>query len=242
MHLENVSIVGGDAGISAYNNGLVSIGPDVSITGFRNSGIEAFRGSVVRTRAPVTVTGGSNQEGNASSAIVAVDQGVVHISGGTIAPASGSGISVADDTAAAVDSFRNGSITVRNATVNGTVWSGENSTVDLRSVTQSGGNIDAFRSGIIRVRDSDVTGGEGDQIYSGVFSVIRIDRSNVGNASGTGSINLYNFGIIDLRGTEPEPTNLNNRGINCADPREVRIINKSGTDVINVGAISCILP
>ena len=236
VYMENVSVVGGDEGIGAYNGGVVFIDQGVSVTGFRAIGLAAARGSVVRARGAVTVTGGSNQEGSSSEAIAAFDQGHVDVGGGgTIEPASGTGLSSALDTAAAVSSNRNGSIRVIDATVNGTVWSGNDSNVRLQNVTQSGGNIDTYRLGYIRVRNSSVAGAAGDGVFAGVFSVIRMDSTSIGNASGTGSINIYNFGVVDLRGT----SDLNGRDINCSEPREVRII---GGLVANVGTVSCFGP
>lgn len=231
--LNSVDIVGGDQGIGIYNSAMMRIGENVTVTGFRDGGIVAGRTSTIRIFDPVTVTGGSNQEGDNSEAIAAVDGGVVSMTGGgTITPASGTLISAAQDSAAALSAFRNGIITVRDVTLNGTVWSGESSTVDLRNVTQSGGAIDAYRNSIIRVRGGSVTGASADAIYSGQFGTVRMDDTTIGNASGTGTINLYRYGIIDLRGT----TDMGNRDVFCSDPRSINI---QGS-VTNQGTISCI--
>lgn len=220
VYLDTVDVVGGDEGLGAYNGGTFSVDTNVAITGFRNAGIKASRASVVRVFGSVTVTGASAQEGSNSEGMLAIDGGVISASGGgTVSPASGTGLSAALDTAAAISAFRNGTIDVTGMTVNGTVWSGESAAVNLRNVTQAGGAIDAYRNAVIRVRSSDVTGNAGDPIYAGVFSMIRMDDTNIGNASGTEFIGLYNFGIIDLRGS----TNANGRQINCTELREVRI-------------------
>jgi len=233
--LDQVSVVGGDEGISAYNNGMISVWEGVTITGFRDAGIKASRASVIRVNDPVTVTGGSNQEGTNSEAIVGLDGGVVAMTGGgTITPASGTGISAALETSAAISAFRNGVITVSDITLNGSVWSGESSTVDLRNVTQSGGNLDIYRNSVLRVRASNVSGAAGDVIWAGAFSTIRMDDTTIGNASGTETINLYSYGIIDLRvlsGT----MDMNFRDINCSDPRSVRLFGA----ISNQGNISC---
>ncbi len=233
--LTDVDVIGGDEGLGAYNTGTFSVDAGVSVTGFRAAGLVANSASVVRVLAPTTVTGGDDQEGFNSEAVSAINGGVIRISGGgTLAPASGPGISSAQDTAAAVSAFRNGTIQVAGSIINGSVWSGESSAVNLRNVDQSGGNIDAFRNAVIRVRGGRVTGSDDDGISAGVFSVIRMDSTFVGNTGGFGSIDLYRYGGIDLRGA----TNLNGRDVNCDDLRETRIDNS----VQGVGDITCSMP
>lgn len=233
--LTDVDVIGGDEGLGAYNTGTFSVNDGVSVTGFRSAGLVANSASMVRVVSSITVTGGEGQEGPFSEAISAVNGGVIRVTGGgRIAPASGPNISTAQDTAAAVSAFRNGTVQVAGASISGSVWSGESSAVDLRNVEQFGGNIDAFRSGIIRVRGGSVTGSETDEIFAGVFSIIRMDNAHVGNVGGIGSISLYRYGAIDLRGN----TDLNGRVVNCDDLRETRI----DSSVQNVGGVTCSVP
>jgi len=227
VRLQNVDVVGGDEGIGAYNTGTVSINGGVSVTGFRESGLLSNGAAVIRAFDSVTVTGGSNQEGSASSAVAAVNGGVVRLSGSNNDITPSTGTLLDPTTAAAVDAFRNGTITVDGGTLNGTIWSGESSAVDLRNLTQSGGHLEPFRNGVMRIRNSNVAGASGDLISVGGFSSLRLDNTIVNNVSGTGIIGTYRYGGIDIRGT----SDLNGRDINCADPRERRV----DGSVANVG-------
>ena len=226
--LDNVNVVGGDAGITAANTGSISTNENVSITGFRENGLSAANAAVVRVFDSITITGGTGQEGSFSDAVGAYNGGVVRIIGSATAITSGSGPTI---DAAAISAIRNGTITVDGGTLNGTVWSGESSAVDLRNLTQLGGNLEPFRNGVLRIRNSNVVGASGDEISVGGFSNLRLDSTVVNNVSGTASLDTYRYGVIDIRGT----SDLNGRDINCADPRELRV---DGT-VLNVGAVSC---
>jgi hypothetical protein len=234
--LENVNVLGGDEGVSAAYTGSVTINGGVSVTGFRSAGLIANGAAVIRGFDSIAVTGGANQDGSVSEALVAVNGGVVRLTGNAndITPASGASISVANDTAAAVSAFRNGTITVDGGTINGTVWSGESSAVDLRNLTQLGGNLNPYRNSVLRIRDSNIAGANGDLIETGDFSTLRLDNTIVNNVSGTGDISTYRYGVIDIRGT----SDLNFRDINCADTRELRIGNPP-PPAFNVGVISC---
>jgi len=228
VRLNNVDIVGGDEGIGAYNTGTVSINRNVSISNFRSSGLLANGAAVIRVFDSITITGGSSQEGQFSEAVVAVNGGVVRINGSASAITPSTGPSIES---ASISAFRNGTITVDGGTLNGAIWSGESSAVDLRNVTQSDGNLDAYRNSVLRIRNSNVTGANADQIFSGNFSTLRLDSTSVGNTSGAGSMDTYRYGVLDIRGT----SDLNGRDINCADQRELNIQNT----VTNVGALSC---
>lgn len=146
----------------------------------------------------------------------------------SILPASGPNISIANDNTAAVSAFQNGTIRINDADITGVLWSGESSAVDIRDSVQGEGYINPYRNSVMRIRNSQVANGNSGTLFSGDFSVLRMDNTNVANTSGTGEISTYRYGVVDFRGT----TDLNGRNINCADPRERRI----DGSVLNVGS------
>jgi len=236
--LTQVDVVGGDKGIGADNTGTVSIFEGVHITGFSIHGINSAHASVVRVFNTVEIVGDSNSDWDSSEAVVAHQGGIIGFSDDgdpltmhRIKPASGPNISIANDNTAAVSAFQNGTIRIVDADITGVLWSGESSTVDIRDSVQGEGYINPYRNSVMRIRNSQVANGDSGTLYSGDFSVLRMDNTTVGNTSGTGQISTYRFGVIDLRGT----TDLNNRDINCSDGRETRI----DGSVVNVGAVSC---
>jgi len=236
--LTQVDVVGGDEGVGAGNTGTVSIFEGVHITGFSRHGIDSSRASVIRVFNTVEIVGDINSDSDVSEAVVAHQGGVISFSNDgnpstmhNIEPASGPNISIANDNTAAVSAFQNGTIRIVDADITGVLWSGESSTVDIRDSVQGDGYINPYRNSVMRIRNSQVANGDSGTLYSGDFSVLRLDNTTVANTSGTGQISTYRYGVIDLRGT----TDLNNRDINCSDGRETRI----DGSVVNVGAVSC---
>ncbi|NNE63113.1 MAG: hypothetical protein HKN34_03435, partial [Gammaproteobacteria bacterium] len=224
--LQSVHVVGGDEGLGAWNTGTFSVLEGNNISGFRAHGVISARASVVRIFDSVTVTGGSNQEGTVSEAVIALDGGVITARSETnITPATGPNLDATNTVA--IFAFRNGTLRLNGGTLSGNLWSGESSSVDLRNITQSNGDIEPFRNGVMRIRNSNIAGASGDQVFVGGFSSLRLDSTVVNNVSGTGSIDTYRYGGIDIRGN----SDLNGRDINCADPRERRI----DGSVLNVG-------
>jgi hypothetical protein len=239
--LTDVNVTGGDYGVGAYNTGTITLIGNVSITDFGLNGVRADKGSVVRTfgdATTLTIIGGTGQDWTASEAVVAYQGGVVQFDNDgndatrhSIQPASGPNLnSDPDDNVAAVSAFQNGTIRIYDANITGVVWSGDSSVVDLRDVVQGGGYVNPYRNSVLRFRDSQIGNGAAGEFFSGDFSVLRMDDTEVKNSSGSDVISTYRYGVIDLRGA----TNLNGRGIVCQDTRDLRL---DGT-VINVGATS----
>jgi len=232
--LTQVDVVGGDEGIGAHNTGTASINEGVRITNFSRHGINSSRASVVRVFDTVEIAGDSNSDWDISEAVVAHQGGVIDFRNDgdpstmhSIEPASGPNISIANDNTAAVSAFQNGTIRIVDTDITGVLWSGDSSVVDIRDSVQGEGYINPYRNSVMRIRDSQVANGDSGTLYSGDFSVLRLDNTTVANTSGTGQISTYRYGVVDLRGT----TDLNGRDINCADPRELRL----DGSVLNVG-------
>ena len=249
--LENVSIVGGDIGAEAAG-GYYSMLEGVSISGFGETGLDVNSGGLAHAFFSVTITGATTEfTGDYSEAVLAWRNGSIYLSqGATLTPA----VNTANDFEGyAVTAIDNGTVRIEDggtdsrlngivgafrssmvrivdvdAVITGNLWSGESSSMLLDGVMQTG-DVEVFRVGSLRIIDSSIAGGSGDAVSVGGASALRLDNTTVGNQSGTGTIESYRYGAINIRGS----SDLNGRRV-CGDEQGINIRDS----VVNVGSCS----
>jgi len=251
VEISHVDVVGGDGGIFA-DAAYVYIGDKVSVTDFRQTGIGSGNGGYTFISQPVTVAGANGEPGDYSEALSAYRNGILVVRRGgsfTAGTDDGSNSDFERYSAIATDggslrvrnegdidldgyigAFRLGSIRIQTGTLNGGIWSGDQSHVRVENLQQSGGDIEAWRGSGIRADYSNLSDGTTDPIYIGQMSTMRINGGSIDNASGTGFIETYSYGQVSLR----DMADISDRNIVCSDGRSF-----SPGNGINIGTVDC---
>lgn len=249
VSLYDVDVVGGESGITS-DSAYVFLGAGNTVTEFRQGGLNAGNNGTILVGQAVTVTGATGEPGDYSEALSAYRNGVIKISrGGSFTGGTDDGSNAGFDRfsitavdngsirinnsgtvtlTGAIGAYRSSSIRIQTGTVSGYIESADSSHVRLENITHSGGIIDVYRNSSMRANDSVLVNGSNERISVGDLSILRLGGGNVGNA-GTGSINLYAYGVLRVTGA----TDLGGRDINCSDPREFP--GTLGVDYVNVG-------
>jgi hypothetical protein len=250
--LTDVDVVGGDRGIFAGNSDVV-IREGVTVTGFRAGGLVSARGSSIIALHPITVTGLLLEPGNESYALLAYRSGTIEIfDGGTFASGTDDGSNLGYESGAVgvwdnstinisdqgtvilngnVEVGRSGSTRIRKGTITGELTAYKNAFIELWGVTQTGGDINLYFNSILSTNNGTIlSSGSSDKISIKRMSSLYFDDSSVDNASGTATIELKHYSLMETKGATG--SDLNSRDVNCSNSLFIQ------TNVIAPGTVT----